>query len=244
MNVSDLNMDGTELESWRKMARQWDTRKLVHWALERFKSSITFASSFGAEDVVLIDLFSELGAFPEIFLLDTGRLHQETYDTVERIRQTYGISIKSYFPDSHDLEPFLTEFGPNAFYESVDLRRRCCDIRKLFPLKKALAGKRAWITGLRKEQAVSRANVEKLEWDEKNGGLIKINPLVEWGTEDIWNYIKAHNIPYNPLHDRGYPSIGCAPCTRAADPGDNRSGRWWWESSEHRECGLHPGRAQ
>lgn len=200
---------------------------------------VVFANSLGAEDMVLTDLIAR--HFPSIFMftLDTGRLPQETYDLMQRIRQHYGVSIQAYFPESAAVERYIAQHGPNAFYESVELRKSCCHMRKVEPLKRALQGKKAWITGMRREQALTRETIELSSFDDTHG-LQKFNPLYDWTTREVWQYIKQKNVPYNALHDQFYPSIGCAPCTRAVTPGEDiRSGRWWWEHAETKECGLH-----
>ena len=174
-----------------------------------------------------------------IFTLDTGRLPEETLSLIERTRERYGVTIDVYAPDTHALEAFVGENGVNAFYRSVELRKGCCAIRKTEPLKRALAGKGAWITGLRRTESESRQQVAVEEFDRVHR-LPKFNPLADWSHDEVWQYLRVHDVPYNALHDQGYPSIGCAPCTRAVQPGeDPRAGRWWWEASEHKECGLH-----
>ena len=214
--------------------------KLLVWAAERFAGRLRLACSFGAEDVALVDIVArhELGIVP--FVLDTGRLHQETYDVMDRFRSKYGIDFETYFPNTQAIEQLLSAKGPNSFYESVDNRKECCHIRKVEPLNRALAGRDGWITGLRREQAVTRASLPKIELDDSHGGIVKLNPLADWTEAQVWDYIRHYDVPYNVLHDRGFPSIGCAPCTRAIDPGEDiRAGRWWWEAPEHKECGLH-----
>jgi phosphoadenosine phosphosulfate reductase len=202
-------------------------------------SPATFASSFGAEDMVLLDLVHRLGTDIEIFTLDTGRLHQETHDLIARAQQIYRLPVRILSPEAAELEPFVTQHGINAFYDSVELRKRCCAIRKLAPLQRALQGKALWITGLRREQSVTRTDVEVLAFDTANG-LMKLNPLADWIEADVWAYVHHYDVPTSALHARGYPSIGCAPCTRAVKPGeDARAGRWWWEQPASRECGLH-----
>jgi len=197
------------------------------------------ASSFGAEDMVLIDLISKTALPISVFTLDTGRLPDETHALIDRVRGVYGIGIDVYFPNWATVEPLVREHGINAFYRSTSLRERCCEIRKTEPLSRALAGKRAWITGLRREQSITRRDIAVEEVDAIHG-LSKFNPLADWTRDDVWSYVKMHRVPYNALHDRGYASVGCAPCTRAIEPGeDERAGRWWWESAERRECGLH-----
>lgn len=213
---------------------------LVHWALEIFPR-ISLASSFQAEESVLIDMMHRIrGSAFRIFTLDTGRLNQETYDCMDAIRQRYGVRVEVYFPDAAQVQDMVRSHGLNLFYHSVELRKLCCRIRKVEPLNRALQDLDAWMTGLRREQAVTRAEVSKIELDRDHGNIFKINPLADWSHEDVWSYIREHKVPFNQLHDRGYPSIGCAPCTRAVRPGGNmRSGRWWWENPETKECGLH-----
>ena len=197
-----------------------------------------FACSFGAEDMVVLDAIAGNARSIEVFTLDTGRLPEETQALLDTVRVKYPVTIRTYFPDGLAIQAWVEQNGPNAFYKSIAQRQQCCHIRKVEPLRRALAGKKSWITGLRREQSVARQSLEMESWDETNG-LTKINPLLEWTAEDVWAYIKMHDVPYNALHDRGYPSIGCAPCTRAVNPGeDSRAGRWWWESSS-KECGLH-----
>jgi len=202
-------------------------------------SPAAFASSFGAEDMVLLDLIDALGLEVDVFTLDTGRLPEETHDLIARAARDYRRPIRVLFPDAAEVEAFATTHGINAFYDSVELRKRCCEIRKLAPLRRALQGNRLWITGLRREQSVTRADVAVLAHDAANG-LMKLNPLADWSERDVWAYVEKFDVPTNRLHRRGYPSIGCAPCTRAVQPGeDPRAGGWWWEQPTSRECGLH-----
>jgi phosphoadenosine phosphosulfate reductase len=206
--------------------------------IEATHSPTTFACSFGVEDMVLLDAIASHARKIEVFTLDTGRLPEETHALLETVRDKYPISIKTYFPDAAAIEEWVAQNGPNAFYKSVAQRQQCCHIRKVVPLQRALSGKNSWITGLRREQSQARQQLELEAWDEANG-LTKINPLLNWTIDDVWAYVKIHDVPYNALHDRGYPSIGCAPCTRAIQPGEDiRAGRWWWEASS-KECGLH-----
>jgi phosphoadenosine phosphosulfate reductase len=200
-----------------------------------------FATSFGVEDMVLLDLIAAHAPAIEVFTLDTGRLPEETYALMSAVREAYAVPIRIYFPEARAVERFVALNGPNAFYQSVVQRRECCHVRKVEPLTRALAGKKAWLTGLRREQSPGREKLAIRERDEANG-LEKFNPLLDWANEEVWSYVRERGVPYNALHDRGYPSIGCAPCTRAVEPGaDIRSGRWWWEESGSRECGLHVG---
>ncbi len=207
--------------------------------IQQHYAPAVFANSLGAEDMVLTDLIAQRFPGISMFTLDTGRLPEETYDLMQRIRQRYGVTIHAYFPDAATVEQYIAQHGPNAFYESIALRKSCCYMRKVEPLKRALQGKKAWITGLRREQASTRENLELSSFDETHG-LQKFNPLCEWSTKEVWHYLEQQSVPYNALHDRFYPSIGCAPCTRAVTPGEDvRSGRWWWERADTKECGLH-----
>ena len=199
------------------------------------------ASSLAAEDMLLTHAIYD-GGFPlEVFTLDTGRLHAETLGMIEAVRERYGRDLTIYRPVSEAVDAYVQTHGAYAFYESVELRKSCCQIRKVEPLKRALAGRGAWITGQRRAQAATRGELAEAEHDPVFG-LYKYNPLAAWSEEDVWHVIRALDIPYNPLHDQGYPSIGCEPCTRAIRPGEDvRAGRWWWESSDSKECGLHSG---
>ena len=219
-----------------------DAVELLGWALERFRPRIALASSFGAEDVVLIDLLMELDPRARVFTLDTGRLHSETYALAQALRDRYGLAIEVYFPRTEAVEAMVRAHGVNLFYASVENRKLCCGVRKVEPLDRALEGLDAWITGLRREQAVTRGRVRKVEIDADHGGIVKLNPLADWSWDRVWGYIRDRAVPYNALHDAGFPSIGCAPCTRAVRPGEDlRAGRWWWEQdAAAKECGLHP----
>lgn len=198
-----------------------------------------FASSLAAEDMVLTDMILRGGLPIGIFSLETGRLHKETLGMLDRIKEIYGYEVALYKPESAAVDTYVRQNGLNAFYDSVEMRKECCRIRKIEPLSRALNGNRAWITGQRRAQSTTRIGLDVREHDEAHG-MTKFNPLTDWSEQDVWNYIRSNNVPYNPLHDQGYPSIGCEPCTRAIQPGEDvRAGRWWWESPESRECGLH-----
>ncbi|MCM8778908.1 MAG: phosphoadenylyl-sulfate reductase [Candidatus Omnitrophica bacterium] len=229
-----------ELKNFEEL-EQKTAEEILSWAVETFKDKVALASSFGAEDVVLVDMLSKISPRMKIFTLDTGRLPQETYSLIEEIRKRYQVNIEFYFPDTQRIEEMLNKYGPNLFYKSVELRRLCCEIRKVEPLQRALKGLSAWVCGLRRGQSVTRQEIKKIEVDDAHGGIYKLNPLADWSEKDVWDYIHKNNVPYNALHDKGYSSIGCSPCTRAIKPGEDiRAGRWWWESPEHKECGLHP----
>lgn len=207
--------------------------------IAKWHSPVALASSLAVEDMVLTDMILRAGLPIGIFTLDTGRLHAETLAVVDAVKERYKFSIEIYRPQPAAVEQYVNQHGANAFYESVELRKACCQIRKVEPLKRALTGKKAWITGQRKSQSITRNSLQTREWDEGNQ-IDKFNPLAEWSDGDIWQYIRAFNVPYNALHDRGYPSIGCDPCTRAIKPGEDvRAGRWWWEQADSKECGLH-----
>jgi phosphoadenosine phosphosulfate reductase len=205
-------------------------------------SPVTFANSLGAEDMVLTDLIAKYQPDIVMFSLDTGRLPQETYDLMQAVRVRYSVPLNIYFPDAAQVENYVAKNGVNGFYDSVENRKACCHIRKVEPLKRALAGNKAWITGMRRDQAVTRGGLEVSSFDADHS-MQKINPLLDWTNDEVWEYIKQNDVPYNKMHDRFYPSIGCAPCTRAVTPGEDiRSGRWWWENPENKECGLHVGK--
>jgi phosphoadenosine phosphosulfate reductase len=235
-----------EAEEFAASAIGFDLEKapaeaVLRWALDKFSPKISLACSFQAEESVLIDLLhSQRGSDFRIFTLDTGRLNQETYDCMDAIRDRYGISVEVYFPDAGQVQDMVRAHGLNLFYQSVEQRQLCCAVRKVEPLNRALKDLNAWVTGLRREQAASRSDVRKVELDNDHGGIAKINPLADWSNEQVWKYIRDRNVPFNWLHTQGYPSIGCAPCTRAVKPGEEpRAGRWWWENSDKKECGLH-----
>ena len=201
--------------------------------------AITFATSMGAEDMVITHALNKINSPIEIFTLDTGRLHQETYDLISEVNQNYSTQIKVYSPSSNDVENYVSEYGINDFYNSLESRKECCRVRKIEPLKRALSRKDAWITGIRSEQSITRSDTKLIDRDP-TFNLDKISPLLDWTEDEVWAYIKMNNVPYNKLHDHFFPSIGCEPCTRAISMGEDvRAGRWWWENPEHKECGLH-----
>ena len=198
-----------------------------------------FSSSLSVEDLLITDVIAKNNFPIEIFCIDAGRLHQETYNLMQEVKEHYALDFKVYSPESKDLETYINSNGPNAFYENVDYRKLCCHIRKVLPLKRALNNKTLWVTGLRKQQSTTRDELSLYEWED-NFQIHKCNPLRDWSSDDVWNYIYGNSVPYNKLHDQGYPSIGCEPCTRAIKTGEDiRAGRWWWESPETKECGLH-----
>lgn len=204
-------------------------------------SPATLASSLGAEDMVLTDLVARHAPDISIFSLDTGRLNPETYDLLANVQQAYGdkVKLEVYYPQAEAIQLYVEKNGINAFYDSVELRKQCCGIRKVEPLNRALKGKKAWVTGMRRSQSPDRANLAFEEQDNDHG-MVKFNPLADWSEKEVWEYIRTHNVPYNELHNKFYPSIGCAPCTRSVAMGEDvRAGRWWWEDASLKECGLH-----
>lgn len=213
---------------------------ILRAALTTANGPIALACSFSVEDIVLIDLIQQLEQKVEIFALDTGRLNEETYEVADAVSQKYRIRINWFFPQRETVEKLEREEGLFSFRESLEKRHSCCHIRKVEPLQRALEGLSGWITGQRRDQSQTRQNLQPLEIDEAHDGILKINPLVNWSEEQVWAYATKKRLPTNRLHAMGYPSIGCAPCTRAIMPGEHpRSGRWWWENPEHKECGLH-----
>ncbi len=216
----------------------------VEAAVALYGGSLSVASSFGVEDMVVIDAVAAAARDrkdkPTVFLLDTGRLHQETFALVDRVRDLYALPISVFAPSASDVETLVNAQGPNGFFASVDARKECCRVRKVVPLARALLHAQAWMTGLRRDQSITRADIAHVEVDHAHGGILKLSPLVTFTEAEVWARVRERNIPTHALHARGYPSIGCVPCTRAIEPGeDARAGRWWWESAEHKECGLH-----
>ncbi|HEY9273828.1 phosphoadenylyl-sulfate reductase [Achromobacter sp.] len=236
MSTTDLSLD---LDA--ALAARWRDLGARLTEVQRRYPDAALASSLAAEDMLLTHAIYSAGLDLEVFTLDTGRLHAETLGVLDAVRERYGREVTVYRPIAAAVEQHVAEHGAYAFYESVELRKACCQIRKVEPLKRALAGRGAWITGQRREQSTTRGELP-LEEDDSTFGLYKFNPLAEWSEDEVWSAIRALGIPYNPLHNQGYPSIGCEPCTRAIRPGEDlRAGRWWWESSDSKECGLHAG---
>lgn len=221
----------------------WDASRLLAWAVDTFPSRLVLSASFGApEGMVLLDMLHRIGPPPRVFTLDTGRLPQATHDLIDRVRDRYGIEVELILPDAADVAGMVRKHGQNLFFESVEKRQLCCRLRKVEPMRRyfATAGVDAWIAGLRREQGVTREDAAKVELDAVHGGIVKLNPLVDWTQEQVWAYVREHNVPVNRLHKQGYPSVGCDPCTRAIQPGEDvRAGRWWWENPETKECGIH-----
>ena len=228
-----------QIEALNQKYSNATAEELLEGFLADYGNRIALSSSLGLEDQVLTHMVTSIDQSVKIFTLDTGRLFPETYDLIHRTNHKYGIRMSVYFPDASKVENMVSTSGINLFFDSIENRKLCCNIRKLGPLKRAFEGLEVWICGLRRDQSVTRHDMQRIEWDEANG-LIKLNPLIDWSEADILEFIKTHGIPYNPLHDKGFPSIGCQPCTRAIFPGEDiRAGRWYWENPDTKECGLH-----
>lgn len=233
MATIDANEASRELEGKSPQA-------ILRWALDTFEGDVALACSFGAEDVVLVDMLSRLTDRPRVFVLDTGRIHEATYEVMERARERYQIDFEVYFPQREAVEDLERREGLYSFRKSLEARHACCQIRKVEPLGRAVSRLDAWITGLRREQSVTRTSVSVVEDDLLHPGVVKVNPLIDWTNDQVWGHIREHDVPYNALHDQGFPSIGCEPCTRAIADGEHpRAGRWWWEQPDQKECGLH-----
>lgn len=212
----------------------------LQWASDNLHPKVAKASSFGAEDAAIIDMMAKINPEFRFFTLDTGRLPEATYEAIDRIGRHYNIKFEILFPDTAQVEQMVKEKGINLFYDSVENRKLCCEIRKVRPINRYLPTLDGWITGLRRDQNSNRQDAAMFELDSQHGDILKINPIIDWTADQVWDYIREHKAPYNKLLDQGYPSIGCEPCTRAVKPGeDPRAGRWWWESGQHKECGLH-----
>ncbi|HOT14138.1 MAG TPA: phosphoadenylyl-sulfate reductase [Bacteroidales bacterium] len=232
-------MNISEIELLNEKLKNKSPEEVIEHFIKLFGNRIALSSSLGAEDQVLTHMACNIDKNVRIFTLDTGRLFPETYELIDKTCKHYNTQIEIFFPDHQQVECMVKEKGINLFYDSVENRKLCCNVRKIEPLKRAFAGLGAWICGLRKDQSVTRFYSKLVEWDEVNK-LVKINPLINWTEQQVWDYIRINNIPYNALHDKNFPSIGCQPCTRAIVTGEDiRAGRWWWEQPEQRECGLH-----
>jgi phosphoadenosine phosphosulfate reductase len=225
----------------RDTLEPWSAEEILIWAVKKFHPRLTLSSSFGApEGMVLIDMLHAIDPTTRIFVLDTGRLHPATYDLIDRVRDRYDKQVEVVFPDAGEVQTLVRTKGMNSFYESIENRKQCCQIRKVLPMRRYLADFDAYVTGLRRDQNLNRAETRKLAIDPGMGGIVKLAPLADWSHERVLEYVGEHKVPINRLHREGYPSVGCEPCTRAIGPGDDpRAGRWWWESDDVKECGIH-----
>jgi len=240
--VSEDSSEDRQLHSFDAEAMERSSaEEILTWAIGKYHPRLTLSASFGApEGMVLLDMMHRIDPSSRVFVLDTGRLHQATFDLIDRVRDRYDKKIEVVFPDAEAVQAMVREKGMNPFYESLESRKLCCRLRKVEPLRRHLANFDAYVTGLRRDQNVTRKDTPKVELDVGNGGLVKINPIADWTHERVMDYVGEHRVPTNRLHSEGYPSVGCAPCSRAIGPGDDpRAGRWWWENEDTRECGLH-----
>jgi thioredoxin-dependent adenylylsulfate APS reductase len=219
----------------------WDAQKILTWAVENFHPRLALSASFGApEGMVLLDMMHRIEPTSRVFVLDTGRLAQPTLDLIDQVRDRYGKPVEVLYPRAEDVQAMVRESGVNLFYESLEKRKLCCRVRKVEPMRRYLADLDAYVTGLRRDQNVTRGETPKVLFDQGNRGIVKINPIADWTADEVWQYVRKHDVPVNRLHESGYPSVGCEPCTRAIAPGeDERAGRWWWENPDTKECGLH-----
>ncbi len=222
---------------------QRSAEEILAWAIERFHPRLVLSASFGgAEGMVVLDMMHRIEPASRVFMLDTGRVHQATYDLVDRVRDRYDKKVEVVFPSHEAVEAMVADKGHNLFYESQEHRKLCCRVRKVEPLRRFLGDVDAYMSGLRRDQNANRANTRKVEFDQAAGGIVKLNPLADWTHDEVWRYVREHTVPVNSLHREGYPSVGCGPCTRAIKSGeDSRAGRWWWENDDTRECGIHLG---
>jgi len=237
--MQGFKMNKNQITEFRAALSEAGAEDILRWASEKFAEKIIFASALGAEDQVIIDMIHRLGLNIPVATLDTGRLFDETYQLIRETESRYGTRFQVFLPERESVENMVNKHGVNLFLDSPEKRKLCCNVRKIEPLQRALAGHQAWLCGLRREQSITRNNLSPIDWDANNK-MYKINPLANWSETMVWEYIARHEVPYNRLHDRGYPSIGCAGCTRAIKRTENiRDGRWWWEKPEQKECGLH-----
>jgi thioredoxin-dependent adenylylsulfate APS reductase len=224
----------------RELAER-EPQDMLRWALGTFdRERLAVCTSFQVDGMAILDMAWRIDPRVRVFTIDTGRLPAETYAIIDEVRARYGIEVEVYLPDHDEVAAMVSAQGPNLFYRSVPLRLRCCEVRKVHPTRRVLRGLDAWITGLRRDQYATRASVEVVEMDTEHGGIVKVNPLARWTEAQVWDYVKTHDVPVHPLYAQGYTSIGCAPCTRPAAPGESaRAGRWWWETDAPKECGMH-----
>lgn len=231
---------GDQIERLADELETAPAEEVLRWALETFGDRLAVSSAFLVEDMAVIDMAHRVDPTVRVFTLDTGRLPQETYDLMDEVRSRYGIDVEVQFPDAAEVEWMVRRHGLNLMYSDKAYRLLCCQVRKVFPLERALAGLDAWVTGLRREQNVTRVGVRKVELDAAHGDIVKVNPIADWAKDQVWEYVRANEVPYSALYEKGYTSIGCAPCTRPIEPGEpDRAGRWWWEDPDSKECGLH-----
>lgn len=235
-----MNLSAQQSEQFAAEFETKSAEQVLAWALQKFHPRVALSNSLQSEDMVVLDIAWRIQPAVRVFTLDTGRLPQETYDMMDRVREHYGIQLEVLFPNAEDVQGMVQSKGLNLFYESIDNRHECCGVRKVRPLERMLSGLSAWVTGQRREQWASRQHIAKIEVDASNGGITKINPIADWTQAELDEYVKEHHVPQHQLYSKGFTSIGCLPCTRATKPGEHpRAGRWWWEQDGQKECGLH-----
>jgi thioredoxin-dependent adenylylsulfate APS reductase len=240
LEIEAIRLDELEVGELSVLFDDKEPEEVIGWGIEQFGSKLALVTSFQAEGMVILDMATRIDPNIRVITIDTGRMHEETYTFTDRVRERYGLDIEVHVPDAKEVQQMVTKRGMNLFYRDVTSRLVCCQIRKVRPLLKALAGLNAWITGLRREQWASRVNIRKIELDHDHGAIVKLNPLADWTEEEVWDYIEKHNVPTHPLYEKNYVSLGCAPCTRPVQLGeDPRAGRWWWEKDAPKECGMH-----
>jgi thioredoxin-dependent adenylylsulfate APS reductase len=240
MSVTTLETTPDTLAGGSRPPESAGAEEILRWGMEQFGDRLAICTAFQASGMVILDMAARISRDVKVFTIDTGRLPEETHRLISDVRERYGVEIEMVMPESSEVASMVSSHGPNLFYDSVANRRLCCEIRKVRPLNRKLAKLDAWVVGLRRQQSESRETVQKVAVDEAHGGILKLSPLVDWTREEVWEYIRRYNVPYHELYWQGFPSIGCAPCTRAvAEGGEERSGRWWWEQEAHKECGIH-----
>ncbi len=242
LNIVDKPFNNDALRTIEEdLAESWSAQEILTWGLKNFHPKLALSASFGgAEGMVILDMMQKIDASSRVFVLDTGRLPQATHDLIDRVRDRYGVRVEIVFPNSRAVEEIVAERGVNFFYESIEGRKACCRVRKVLPLRAYLHGLDAYVSGLRRDQNLNRANTRKVEFDVSAGDIVKINPLADWSHDEVLEYIRQYDVPVNRLHAEGYPSVGCEPCSRAIRAGeDPRAGRWWWENDDTKECGIH-----
>jgi thioredoxin-dependent adenylylsulfate APS reductase len=235
-----VGLDELEVGDLSVLFEDREAETLIEWAVEQFGSKLAIVTSFQAEGMVILDMATKIDPRVRVITIDPGRLPEESYQFMDRVRHRYGTNIEVHFPAAEEVQAMVARHGVNLFYQDLTSRLLCCQVRKVRPLQRALRGLSAWVTGLRREQSVSRAHIHKIELDHHHGAMVKLNPLADWTEQEVWDYLEAHDVPQHPLYQKGYTTIGCAPCTRPLRPGEHpRAGRWWWERNAPKECGIH-----
>jgi thioredoxin-dependent adenylylsulfate APS reductase len=240
MSVTTVEAPRTRVAEDVRPVESAGAEEILRWGIEYFGDRLAICTAFQASGMVILDMAVRISRNVKVFTIDTGRLPEETHRLISDVRERYGIEIETVMPEAAEVASMVSSHGPNLFYDSVANRRLCCEIRKVRPLNRRLAKLEAWVVGLRRQQSETRETIQKITVDEAHGGILKLAPLADWTREEVWEYIRRHNVPYHELYWQGFSSIGCAPCTRAVQEGEEeRAGRWWWEQEAHKECGIH-----